>query len=578
MVGLKFRLKTPDPMLRYLGIQNLAVIESAEVEFQAGLNVLTGETGAGKSILVEAVGLLMGDRASADLVRTGTGQAVVQAVFETAGGGELIVRREVSAQGRSRAFVDGALVTAAALKDTTTPLVELHGQHEHQTLLDPDSHLDVLDAYAGLLGPRADVATAYAVWRRLRDDLARLQMDEREKAARLDLLRFQAAELDRAALDPGEDERLAAVRRVLANADRLQQTAGEAYAALYEGDGAALAQLGRVWRKVAELADVDPRFQPYVDARDGLKGQLEDLAFVLRDFGESIDASPQKLQEVEDRLALLERLKRKYGGTLEAVLAARDEVAREIDAFEHADERAASLAGECHAAARRYAAAAADLSVRRRQAAGEFARTLVRSLGELAMDQTRFEMRFAEASDGAADEASWSERGVDRAECYLSPNPGEDLRPLARIASGGELSRIMLAIKSLAAADQPGKALIFDEVDAGIGGSVAHVVGRKLGGLGRAAQVLCITHLPQVAAHATAHFRIVKDVRQGRTVTSVVALDPHARVEELARMLGGARITDHARAGARELLELAKGEYATKGESERAKAKGRRRS
>jgi DNA repair protein RecN (Recombination protein N) len=565
-------------MLRYLGIQNLAVIESAAVEFEAGFNVLTGETGAGKSMLVEAVGLLMGDRASADLVRTGTEQAVVQAVFEAADGTETIVRREVNAQGRSRAFVDGALATAGALKAVTTPFVELHGQHEHQTLLDPESHLDVLDAYARLIDQRAAVASAHAVWRGLEDELARLQVDEREKAARLDLLRFQAGELDAAALRAGEDEELAAARRVLANADRVQRAAAEAYAALYEGEGAALAQLGLAWRKVIELAEVDPRFEPHAAARDGLKGQLEDLAFFLRDFGAGIDASPQKLQHVEDRLALVERLTRKYGGTLDAALAARQDIAGQIDAFEHADERAASLVAERGEAARRYAAAAAALSTRRRRAATDFARALVETLADLAMDRTRFEIRFAAPSTGeaAANESSWTERGVDRAEGYLSPNPGEELRPLARVASGGELSRIMLAIKSLAAADQPGKALIFDEVDAGIGGNVADVVGRKLSGLGRTAQVLCITHLPQVAAHASAHFRIVKDVRQGRTTTSVVALSEHERVEELARMLGGSQVTDRSRAGARELRSLAKGEANAKGESERAKAKQRR--
>ena len=561
-------------MLRYLNIQNLAVIESIEVEFDAGLNVLTGETGAGKSMLVEAVGLLKGDRATSDLVRTGAEQAVVQAAFETAGGGELIVRREVGAQGRSRAFLDGALVAAAALKEATASLVELHGQHDHQTLRDPDSHLDLLDDYGRLHTERAAVLQTYGRWRGLRDELGLLQIDEREKAARLDLLRFQAADLQAAALRSGEDEELAATRRVLQSAERLERLADEAYALLYDGDQAALGQLGQVWRRVADLAEIEPRFQPYLELRAALKGQLEDLAFFLRDYAGGIEASPARLQQIEERLALIERLKRKYGGSLAAVAATRDEVARHIDAFEHRDERVAALTAALEVAREAYLAAAGLLSRRRRQAASELSRALVRSLAELAMDRARFEVRFEDAPHGetGADER-WSERGIDRAECYLSPNPGEELRPLARTASGGELSRGMLAVKALAASDEPDRALIFDEVDAGIGGRVADVVGRKLSALGRHAQVLCITHLPQVAAHARSHFRILKEVRRGRTITSVARLGELERAEELARMLGGATVTDSARARAREMLEMAKDEDNTKGESETSRSR-----
>ena len=569
-------------MLRYLSIQNLAVIESVEVEFQPGFNVLTGETGAGKSILVGALGLLMGDRASADLVRTGEEQACVQAVFYTPGGIELLLRREVSAQGRSRGFVDGALVTAAALKELTTSLVELHGQHEHQTLLDPDSHLDLLDGYGRLSEPRATVAAAFAAWHDIHDDLTRLQIDDREKAARLDLLRFQVSELQRASLRAGEDDELGTTRRVLASAERLQCLCAEAYGTLYESDQAALTQLGHVWRKVAELAATEPRFLPYVEMRDSIKGQLEDLAFFTRDFAASIDASPAKLQQVEDRLALLERLKRKYGPTLADVMATRDGLERQIEAFEHSEERTATLAVAMQQAAEEYLKVAGALSSARRKVAAEFSRALVQSLTELAMDRTRFEVRFDTPASGTGKGPEswdgWSLRGIDRAECYISPNPGEELRPLARTASGGELSRVMLAIKSLTAA-APGKVLVFDEVDAGIGGRVADVVGRKLRGLsGRSGQVLCITHLPQVTAHGGTHFRIVKELRQGRTVTRVERLSGVERAEELARMLGGAQVTESARAAAREMLAGAISESKAKGESERAKAKSNSRS
>ncbi|MGH9145861.1 MAG: DNA repair protein RecN, partial [Vicinamibacterales bacterium] len=414
-------------MLRQLNIQNLAVIESLEVEFQPGFNVLTGETGAGKSMLVGAVGLLMGDRASSDLVRTGEAQAAVQAVFETPPGGTLVVRREVTAQGRSRAFVDGVQVSAAALKETTTSLVELHGQREHQVLLDPESHLDLLDAYAHLTGRRAAVALAYGAWRDRRDELARLQIDEREKAARLDLLRFQVGELQKAALRPGEDDELSASKRVLASAERLQRLCAETYATLYESDHGVLPQLGHVWRKLTELGSIEPRFQPFVELRDPVKGQLEDLAFFARDYAARIDASPARLQHIEERLALLERLKRKYGPTLDQVIAARDALMTQIEAFEHAEERMGSLIEAVNGASEEFLRVARALSRERGQAAVRFARALEGTLAELAMEHASFEVRLERADIPLATngiEQGWTDRGIDRAECYLSANPG----------------------------------------------------------------------------------------------------------------------------------------------------------
>ena len=548
-------------MLRLLRIDHLAVIDALEVEFEPGLNVLTGETGAGKSMLVEAVGLLMGGRSSADLIRTGESQATVQAEFD-----EVIVRREITSQGRSRAFVNDTLVTAAALKDQTAPLVELHGQHEHQTLLDPQSHLVLLDNFAGLVAARASIGEAFREWRRLQTEFDTFQMDEREKVARLDLLSFQVNELEKAGVRAGEDEELDTRRRVLANADRLQRLCREAYAALYDSDEAALPRLGTVWKKVAELAGVDPAFQEHLDAREAIKSQLEELAFTLRSRGEAIDASPAKLQDVEDRLAVVERLKRKYGPTLHDVIAARASLSRQLDFLRHADERRAGVEAESLAAREEFLRRARGLSDKRREAAGTFGRKLQELFGELAMGKTRFEMRF----ESGVPEAAWSENGVDVAECYLSANVGEDLRPLARIASGGELSRVMLAIRTLAAADTPGRTLIFDEIDAGIGGRVAAVVGKTLGRLGESFQVLCITHLPQIAAAGHAHFQISKIVTQGRTQTRVVRLKDAERVEELARMIGGATPTDAARAAARELLAEG-GEEKAKDESERPK-------
>ena len=547
-------------MLRLLRIRNLAVIEAVEVEFEQGFNVLTGETGAGKSILVEAVGLLLGGRASADLVRTGESQATIEALFES-GDQEIVVRREISSQGRSRSFINGALATAAALRDLSTRLVELHGQHEHQALLDPQTYLPLLDAYAGLDQPVRAVADAWVAVRTLREQLERSRMDSREKAARLDLIAFQLGEIEKAAPVAHEDDTLAATRQVLASAERVQRLCEESYSALYDSDGAALAALGGIWKRVGELSEIDPQFVPYVDARDGIKGQLEDLAFFLRSYADGVDASPGRLQEVEDRLALLERLKRKYGPALDDVLDRGRALGRERDLLTGASGRAEDLEAALRAATETFLAAARDLSRRRRDAAGPFARTLEALMAELAMERTRFEVRLNERE---LEPWAWSERGIDHGEFYLSPNPGEDLRPLARIVSGGELSRVMLALKTLAAGDGGGKTLIFDEVDAGIGGRVADVVGSRLQSLGGRFQVICITHLPQIAARASTHFRIEKDVRGGRTVTAVQPLTESDRVEELARMIGGAVVSEPVRTTAREMIAGAK----AKGESE----------
>ncbi len=540
-------------MIRFLSITNLAVIDRLELEFAPGFNVLTGETGAGKSILVGAVGLLVGGRASAELVRTGEETAAVQAVFESRDGGEVIVRREVSSQGRSRAFVDGALVTSTALRDAAGSLVDLHGQHEHQVLLDPAAHVDLLDEFAGLTAERERVATAFHAWQQVRDERARLAAAEQQKASRVEFLVFQLSEIDKAAPRPDEDHELMTTRQVLANADRLQRLCADAYTALYKGDEAALAALGTVWKKVGELAALDATFAPYVEARDAVKSQLEDLAFFLRSYAQNIDASPARLQEIEDRLAVLERLKKKHGPSLAEVIAKAAGLRRELHDIEHATERAAELDTNLAAAAAAYRGVAGDLSARRRAAAKEFSRALERALADLAMAKTRCEVRFAENGDGR--EAAWSERGLDEAEFYISPNPGEDVKPLARIASGGELSRIMLALKTLASTDEPGKTLIFDEVDAGIGGAVADVVGGRLRLLGERFQVLCITHLPQIAAYGTTHYRIAKSIKAGRTSTGVSRVEGIERETEIARMMGGVDISAAVLAGAREMIE-----------------------
>jgi DNA repair protein RecN (Recombination protein N) len=536
-------------VIRYLAIRNLAVIESVSVEFEQSFNVLTGETGAGKSILVEAVGLLLGGRASQDLVRSGEDMATVEAIFEH-DGQEIVVRREITAQGRSRAFVGGALATAAALKDLSGRLVELHGQHEHQALLDPTQHVPLLDAWAGLEPRQQDVARAYQAVAGLRQQLDRLRMDSRERAARLELVEFQMRELTGAALVPDEDESLASLRQVLRSAETIHRLCAESYGELYDAEDSVLTRLGRVWKRVAELGAMDARFAPYLDQRDSLKAQLEDLALTLRDYSASIDASPGRLEQVEERLALIERVKRKHGPTLADAIAKRDALAAEHAALTGGSASAGAVEEELARASATFLERARDLSSARRRAATTFSRALEGELADLAMGQTRVDFRLT-TTDA---ESQWSERGLDAGEFYVSPNVGEDLRPLAKIVSGGELSRVMLALKTLAAAEQPGKTLIFDEVDAGIGGRVATVVGDKLRALGARFQVLCITHLPQIAAAGVTHFRIEKNVRGSRTVTTVHRLAPDERVEEIARMIGGANAGERARASAAELL------------------------
>jgi DNA repair protein RecN (Recombination protein N) len=538
-------------VIRYLAIRNLAVIESAAIEFEQAFNVLTGETGAGKSILVGAVGLLLGGRASQDLVRTGEDVATVEAIFDD-DGEEIIVRREITAQGRSRALINGDLATATALRELSGRLVELHGQHEHQQLLDPDQHIPLLDTWARLGASQQEVAAAHQAVVRLRQRLDRLRMDSRERTARLELVEFQLFELTKANLKPGEDEQLTALRQVLRSADAIQRLCAESYGDLYESETSALTTLGRVWKRVGELAVLDARFNPYLEQRDGVKAQLEDLAFTLRDFAEGIDidAAPGRLEQVEDRLAVLERLKRKHGPTLEDCVATRDALAAEHAALSGGAESAASIEEDLAQSSAVFLDRAQALSAARVAAAARFARELQGELADLAMERTRFEVRL----HSSVEEGQWSERGIDRGEFFLSPNVGEELRPLARIVSGGELSRVMLALKTLAAADQAGKTLIFDEVDAGIGGRVASVVGRKLRALGERFQVLCITHLPQIAAAGTTHFSIEKRVRGGRTQTSVRRLAQEERIEEIARMIGGAHAGAQAKASARELL------------------------
>jgi DNA repair protein RecN (Recombination protein N) len=557
-------------MLKYLKINNIAIVTQVEVELSAGLTLFTGETGAGKSIVVDALGLVLGARASADLVRTGEETGVVEALWHSEPGAafaaqhglpvegdELVVRREVATSGRGRATVNGALVPVALLRELGQRLAAIHGQHEPQGLLDPATHLDVLDEQAGLSGLREQVAAAYGPLRTAEDALQALLSDRRELERRREMLAFQAAEIEKAALLPGEDEELRREKLRQANAGRLLTLASEAYEAVYEEEDAALARLRAAYKRVEELAALDPAFAPYAEGWPALKAQVEDLAFTLRDYRDTIQSTPGRLDEIESRLALIERLKKKYGASVDEVLAYGADCRLQADELGDPEERERALRQALDGARRAYLAVAGRLSKERREAASTFEKRIQAELKLLAMEKTRFQVRFtpeAPETEGAPPQG-WTERGLEQAEFLLSPNPGEELRPLARIASGGELSRILLGLKSVASLDATGMTLVFDEVDAGIGGRVADVVGRKLKGIAARHQVLCVTHLPQVASLADHHFAVEKRVERGRTLTEVRPLSAAERVEEVARMLGGETVSDAARRHARDLVK-----------------------
>ena len=555
-------------MLKLLKISNIALVTTAELELGRGLTLLTGETGAGKSILVDALGLVLGARASADLIRSGSDRAVVEAVVESehardalerlglpADEDEIIVRREVHASGKGRATVNGALVPASVLRELAPHLAVIHGQHEPQGLLDPETHLDVVDQHAGI--DRAVVAEAHARLRQIEAELDALRRDRRESERRREMLEYQAAEIDRAGLRGGEEDELRAERAVQANAGKLAALSSEAYALLYEDDGAALARLRQAYRKIEELSGIDRRFQAHLEGREAVVAQLDELALFLRDYQEGLQVIPGRLDEIEARLAVIERLKRKYGATEEEVLAFGERCRGELQRLASPEETQRGLEQERATVAARYLERATVLSRKRRAAAKDLEKKVEAELALLAMEKTRFRIRFdpdIPSGDGT-DTSGWTERGLENAEFLLSPNPGEELRPLARIASGGELSRMLLALKSVATLDAAGQTLVFDEVDAGIGGRVAEVVGRKLRAMAERHQVVCVTHLPQIASLADTHYVVRKRVERGRTLTELERVEDGDRVEEVARMLGGETVTDTARQHAREMVK-----------------------
>ncbi len=569
-------------MLKELRIRNLAVVESATIPFGPGLNILTGETGAGKSIMVDALTLLLGERAQpAEAIRTGADSATIEAVFAipkkspipallqehgfALEDGRLVVRRELVRSGRGRVFLNDANATLAVLEKLGEALVEVHGQHEAQALLRPGRHLDLLDAFAGLGILRDKLRQRYEERQALAAELQELAAAARDKVARTELCRAQIAEIDGARLRPGEEEALREERKRLQNAERLAEGAGAAYQQLYDEPTAAAAQLGRAIATLRELAKVDAALAPTVQALDVLVAELDEAVRAIRSYRDGIVFDPPRLEELERRLEEIARLKRKYGDSIEGVLAARERMVADLDKLEHGEEQGRQLTERLDKLEAELATRAADLSARREQAAARLEGLVVAELGELDLDKPVFKVRLSREPAGHGDVAVGPERwrlgprGADQAEFLFSPNPGEEPKALARIASGGELSRTMLALKVILAASDAVPVLIFDEVDAGIGGKTADTIGRKLRQVGRARQVLCITHLPQIACYADHHLRTEKRVEGERTLTALAVLDGDERVREIARMLGGETVTDTSLRHATALLSQARG-------------------
>ena len=577
-------------MLAELHIENFAIIEELHLRFGPGFNVLTGETGAGKSIIVDAVSTLLGGRAETGVIRSGADEARVEGIFllnkamqeailpilrrdglEGEDEETLILAREIRRGGRSICRVNGRAVTLKVLEQIGQRLVDIHGQTEHLSLLRVREHLDLLDRYGRLWPLRERVAAKVRELRQVRQELEGLLRDERELARRADLLAYQVREIASANLRVGEEEELESERARLANAERLMELADEAYRALYEGEEGQLSAidlLGQVARNLAELERLDPGLRGQQQVAEEAACQLEELARSLRAYRDTIEYNPARLRQVEERLDLIHELKRKYGDSIAEILAFGEEAQRELEGIVHSEERVEELRAREDELLHEIGELASRLSAERRAAGDRLAKAIEAELAELGMKGARFAVAIEqeEAEDGAWVDGrryAFDERGLDRVEFLIAPNVGEPLKPLAKIASGGETSRLMLALKTVLSAADRTPILIFDEIDAGIGGRAGGVVGRKLWSLtaeaspdGVGHQVLCVTHLPQLACYGDVHFKVAKAVVGGRTIASARALSEEERVEELAAMLGTA--TAVTRQSARELLEQVK--------------------
>jgi len=564
-------------MLTELHITDFAIIDRLDLSLGPGFNVLTGETGAGKSIIVDAINALLGSKLGAEFVRSGAEVARVEGIFILPAGidlaaladlgiepeeGCLILSRELHRSGRSICRINGRLVPISLLQEVGQALVDIHGQSEHLSLLRPAQHVDFLDRYGGLLELRSAVAIQVAALRAVRRELQGLMADEREIARRVDLLRYQIDEINAANLSPEEEADLLRERTLLQNAERIMALADTAYAALYagsEGQAAAVDLISQASMALAELQRLDPSLAEQASQVESLVWQLQDLAHFIRTYRDNVEYNPERLQQVEERLDLIHNLQRKYGSSIPEILAYRDKAVAELEAVTHSEERIAELKEQEAALLVRIGQLAWDLSQARQEAAARLATAIERELAELNMPRVRFQVDIRQEEDpqgvpGPGDKRyAFDSTGIDKVEFLISPNPGEPLKPLAKIASGGETSRLMLAMRSILSAADAVPTLIFDEIDQGIGGRSGHVVGEKLWGLTTRHQVICVTHLPQIAAFGDVHFSISKQIIGDRTVTRARCLSGDSRVVELAEMLGGA--TEPAMETARAILQ-----------------------
>src|SRR5437016_5169518 len=556
-----------------LRLENYAVIDNFAIEFAPGLNLLTGETGAGKSILIDALALLLGDKASPDVIRTGADRALISAVFEVESGGEkvvaqvlesngidsdhesIILRREISASGKGRVFVNNQPATVTVLRQLAPYLATIHAQNQSLVSFDAAARLELLDAFAGT--QLESVSECFSSWKNIVSRIQELERDEQDRLRLLDLWTFQKREIEEAKLQSGEDERLETEKRVLANAEKIYSSAMNAFDLLYEGNTSTSASVRAAQKHLEELCRYEPNFQESLAALETARISIEDVGVTLRDYAGGIEASPEHLAEVEDRLVAIDRLKRKCGPALVDVIHHGEEVSRKLSEMENKDEILGQLRKELAEAGGEYLRAAHIISKKRYEAARKLEKLVESEINDLAM-RSNFRIEVS----GTDEEGNWTSCGFDQVLYLISTNPGEPLRPLEQIASGGELSRVMLALKASVEAGSAKKktsgaqrTMVFDEIDIGIGGRAAEAVGKKLKQLSRSNQVLCVTHLPQIATFADLHYVIEKKQIAGRTRTAVRPITGDERTEEIARMLSGAKLTDTSRKHAEQMLK-----------------------
>lgn len=554
-------------MIRYLRIKNLATIEDLELELESGFTILTGETGAGKSIIIDALKLLLGEKAQADLIRTGKEEASIEAVFEVQdrrslpedleleNGNQLFLQRIISSQGLSKSYLNGLLVPLKKLKELGELLIDIYGQNDHIFLLDTSNHLKFLDDFAEAADLKEKVRQAASRVRAFIRQKEELTARQKERAQRLDFINFQVKEIEQAGLRPGEDEELLQERAILKNSEKIAILVNQAIDISYESEVSLVAGLKRVENIVSELQNFFPELEGNRLQLADFNIFLKELAGNLIDLRDKYAPSPERLEEIEERLSLIEKLKRKYGPGIAEILAHLESIKKEKDELEKSEEKLSDLEREIKTAFDDYRRLCGQLTRLRQERAGELEQLIIKELGQLAMSKARFKVEFRPLSPSLENPSTIRDLGAEELEFVLSPNPGEELRPLRRIASGGELSRIMLAFKSLGKEAEKGRTLIFDEIDSGIGGKTADFVARKLQQLARRHQVLCITHLPQIASAASHHFRIEKKTEKDRTYTLVRKLRDRDRPEEIARLIAGTRLTEASLQMARELLE-----------------------